>query len=72
MDKLFDGIRWVATRIYRASCVLINGFWRLVRLTGPKTGSVHPFSVAPTPVTVSRYRTPNATSRRLLLHNDRH
>ena len=32
VDKLIDGIRWVTTRIYRASCVLINGFWRLVRL----------------------------------------
>ncbi len=32
MDKLFDGIRWVTTRIYRAGCALINGFWRLVRL----------------------------------------
>ena len=32
VDKLFDGIRWVTTRIYRASCVLIDGFWRLVRL----------------------------------------
>jgi hypothetical protein len=25
VDKLFDGIRWVTTRIYRASCTLING-----------------------------------------------
>ena len=32
MDKLFDGIRWVTTRIYRASCALINGFWRFIRL----------------------------------------
>ena len=32
MDKLIDGIRWVTTRIYRASYTLINGFWRLVRL----------------------------------------
>ena len=31
-DKLFDGIRWVTTRIYRASCMLIDGFWRLIRL----------------------------------------
>ena len=34
LDKLFDGIRWVTTRIYRASCALINGFWWLLRLTG--------------------------------------
>ena len=34
LDKLFDGIRWLTTRIYRASCALFNGFWCLVRLTG--------------------------------------
>ena len=32
LDKLFDGIRWLTTRIYRASCALFNGFWWLVRL----------------------------------------
>ena len=32
VDKLFDGIRWLTTRIYRASCALINGFWRFIRL----------------------------------------
>ena len=32
VDKLFDGIRWVTTRIYRAIVALINGFWWLVRL----------------------------------------
>ena len=31
-DKLFDDIRWVTTLIYRASCALINGFWRLICL----------------------------------------
>jgi len=34
VDKLFDGIRWLTTRIYQAGYTLINGFWRLVRLTG--------------------------------------
>ena len=29
MDKLFDGMRRVTTRIYRASCVLINAFCAL-------------------------------------------
>ena len=32
VDKLSDGIRSVTTRIYRASCALINGFWPLIRL----------------------------------------
>ena len=32
----------------------------------------HPFALALTPVIVSRYRTPSAAARRLLLHNDRH
>ena len=37
-----------------------------------KTVPVHPSSVTPDPVTVSRYRTPSAAARRLLLHNDPH
>ena len=32
VDKLFDGIRWITTRIYRAIVTLINGFGWLARL----------------------------------------
>ena len=32
VNKLFDGIRSIMTRIYRAIIALINGFWWLTRL----------------------------------------
>ena len=37
-----------------------------------ETEPVHPLSVTPNRVTVSRYRTPISGIRWLLLHNDRH
>jgi len=44
----------------------------VARKLRPKTGPAHSFALTPTPVTVSRYKTPNATSRQQLLHNDHH